>query len=154
VSRPPLACADRSGFLFAHACDQPAVGACGICGKPICVQHTRTTASGPTCITCMRGDTDRDSDGDGDHDHGTSRTSSDDVLEPGSERGGQSGGAGASGEWSPGPAAASRADDPYFFPGVNRAAYYDAEDHAAFEAPTGGDDDADVEGPETDTGAS
>jgi hypothetical protein len=158
VSPPPLTCDDRSGFLFAHACDQPAIGTCSVCAKSICMQHTRATASGPTCITCMRDDTDRDSDHASDH--GTSRTSSDDGPERWAGGEGQSGGAGSSGEWVPGPPAASRADDPYFFPGVERAAYYDAEDHAAFEAPTdvGGDADADVdaevESPETDTGAS
>ena len=161
MSRSPLACADRSGFLFAHSCDRPAIGACSVCGKAICVEHTRNTASGPTCISCMRGETDRDSSGDSGHDHGTSHESSDNVPESGPAREGQSGGAGSSGEWSPDPSVASRADDPYFFPGVDRAAYYDAEDHAAFEAPTavGGDadvagGDADVEGTETDTGAS
>ena len=160
MSPPPLTCADRSGFLFAHACDQPAIGACSVCGKAICVEHTRTTASGPTCITCMRDDTDRDSDRDSDRDHDrrSSGTSSDDVPESGWVREGQSGGAGSSGEWAPGAPTASREDDPYFFPGVERAAYYDAEDHAAFDAPTdvGGDAgaDADVEDSETDTGAS
>lgn len=154
MSRPPLTCADRSGFLFAHACDRPALGACSTCGKSICVEHMRTTASGPTCISCMRGTTDRDPDHASDH--GTSRTSSDDAPERWAGGEGQSGGAGSSGEWSPGSPEASREDDPYFFPGVERAAYYDAEDHAAFEAPTdvGGDADADLEGPETDTGAS
>jgi len=49
----PLACDDRSGFLFAHACDRPAAGACSVCGKPICTQHTRMSAQGPTCITCL-----------------------------------------------------------------------------------------------------
>ena len=166
MSRSPLACADRSGFLFAHACDRPAIGACSVCGKAICVQHTRNTASGPTCITCVRGADDRDSDHSSDLDHGTSRSSSSssspsDAPERWAGAEGQSGGAGSSGEWSPDPSVASRADDPYFFPGVDRAAYYDAEDQAAFEAPTavGGDadvagGDADVEGAETDTGAS
>ena len=49
----PLGCDDRSGFLFAHACDRPAAGACSVCGKPICTQHTRMSAQGPTCITCL-----------------------------------------------------------------------------------------------------
>lgn len=51
----PLACADRSGFLFAHACDRPAAGACSRCGTPICAEHTRMGAQGPTCITCLHG---------------------------------------------------------------------------------------------------
>jgi hypothetical protein len=56
----PLGCGDRSGFLFAHACDRPAAGACSVCGKPICIEHTRMGAQGPTCITCLRGDADDD----------------------------------------------------------------------------------------------
>jgi len=64
VSRP-LACADRSGFLFAHACDRPAAGACSLCHKPICSEHTRMGARGPTCITCLGGE-DRDDETDAD----------------------------------------------------------------------------------------
>ena len=55
----PLGCADRRGFLFAHACDRPAAGACSLCHKPICTEHTRMAARGPTCIGCLR---------DGEHD--------------------------------------------------------------------------------------
>jgi hypothetical protein len=62
----PLACADRSGFLFAHACDQPAAGTCSLCHKPICMQHTRVSAQGPTCITCLHGAGHEDSDADED----------------------------------------------------------------------------------------
>lgn len=64
----PLACADRSGFLFAHACDRPAAGACSVCHKPICAEHTRMSKAGPTCITCLRDDDDDDKDVDGDDD--------------------------------------------------------------------------------------
>ena len=153
MSRPPLTCADRSGFLFAHACDGPAVGVCSVCGKPICVQHTRTSASGPTCISCLRGYTD-DDDRSRDRDHRTGRSSSDDPAARAPAPEGQFGGAGAGGEWE-GPPGTARADDPYFFPGADRAAYYDAEDHAAFDAPAGaGGDEPDVDAAETDTGAS
>jgi hypothetical protein len=64
----PLACGDRSGFLFAHACDRPAAGACTLCGTPICVEHTRMGAQGPTCITCLRGDSDSEVDGEAEGD--------------------------------------------------------------------------------------
>ena len=62
----PLACADRSGFLFAHACDRPAAGACSLCSKPICTEHTRMGSQGPTCVTCLRGEGDVDTDADDD----------------------------------------------------------------------------------------
>ena len=151
---PLLLCADRSGFLFAHACDEPAIGACSVCGKAICVRHTRSTASGPTCITCVRGTS--DSSPDHSSDHGTSSGASDATPEQWAGGEGQSGGAGSSGEWSADAPPASRADDPYFFPGVERAAYYDAEDQAVFDAPPDAGDDAGAEGAETetDTGAS
>jgi hypothetical protein len=105
-----LTCADRSGFLFAHACDRPAAGTCSLCHKAICLEHTRMTASGPTCITCMRSDREADVEDD--------------------DAGGE--------------------DDPYFQPGVDRAAYYDADDYRAFDpaAPET------PEEPETATGAS
>jgi hypothetical protein len=154
VSRPPLSCADRSGFLFAHACDRPAVGACGVCGKPICMQHTRTTASGPTCIACLREQQHEDDDRSWDRDHGGSRAHAEDRAEPAaSAPEGQFGGGGAGGEWQTDPATAARADDPYFYPGTDRAAHYDADDYAAFDAPKGaGGGEADAD--ETDTGAS
>jgi hypothetical protein len=46
-------CEDRSGFLFAHACDRPATGACSHCGKQICIEHTRFEGGTPLCVTCM-----------------------------------------------------------------------------------------------------
>ena len=150
---PPLVCADRSGFLFAHACDRPATGACSVCGKAICVQHTRMRATGPTCIGCLRDERDEPDDRDGELTITRSSRSSDDppggAEAPEGHFGG--GGAGAGGEW-PGPESAARADDPYFFPCADRAAYYDADDHAAFDAP--GEPDAEGAGADTDTGAS
>lgn len=176
MSRPPLLCADRSGFLFAHACDRPAVGACSSCGKAICMEHARMASAGPTCITCLRGESDpdrdrshsstRDRDSDSSSSSGPSTDESPQGMVVG---GGKSGGAGASGDWQEGPPEVARADDPFFFQGVNRAAYYDADDHAAFDTlaiggdggdtgdtAAGGDDDrdADSEAPDTDTGAS
>ena len=64
----PLACADRSGFLFAHACDRPAAGTCSVCHKPICTEHTRMGSQGVTCVSCLRGDDDDDVDGGTDSD--------------------------------------------------------------------------------------
>jgi len=103
----PLACADRSGFLFAHACDRPAAGACSVCHKPICTEHTRMAARGPTCITCLR---DSDDDEDNDADDGAAAHDDDDST-PGR------------GE-----------DDPYFYGGrAAAAAQYDADDYRAFD---------------------
>lgn len=151
MSRPPLVCADRSGFLFAHACDRPAAGVCTVCGKPICAQHTRVGATGPTCIGCLRGGA---GDELRDRDHSSTRASdaSDDreaVTREAPE--GRFGGGGAGGQW-PEAGSAARADDPYFFPGVDRAAYYDADDHAAFDVPA--EPDAAGAAGDTDTGAS
>jgi hypothetical protein len=114
----PLACGDRSGFLFAHACDRPAAGACTMCGTPICVEHTRMGAQGPTCITCLRGRGDVEADAELDDD-------------------------GADGPEG------RREDDPYFYGGKERAAYYDADDYRAFESTPD-----EPRGLETDTGAS
>jgi hypothetical protein len=102
VSRP-LACADRSGFLFAHACDRPAVGACSVCHQPICLEHTRMGKTGPTCITCLRGDEDDDSDADAD--------SGDDETTPG--RG--------------------EDDPYFYGGDERAAGYYDADDYRAFD---------------------
>lgn len=60
-----MTCQERSGFLFAHACDRLSAYGCGVCGKPICVEHTRMGTSGPTCIGCVLVDqpqTDSDDD--------------------------------------------------------------------------------------------
>lgn len=49
-----MTCEERSGFLFAHACEEPAVWPCALCGKNVCMLHTRVTDAGNTCITCAR----------------------------------------------------------------------------------------------------
>jgi hypothetical protein len=46
-------CQERSGFLFAHACDRPAVYHCTHCAKAICLEHTRVGEAGPMCIGCV-----------------------------------------------------------------------------------------------------
>ncbi len=168
----PLACGDRSGFLFAHACDRPAASACSVCGRPICIEHTRLGATGPTCISCLRGEPRDDSvhDRHDSVDRSGGSGAPDVAGETGPARAGQFGGAGASALWQQREgerAEPARADDPYFFGGgPDRAAYYDADDYRAFDAVTaasaaespgggaagdpGGGDDA----PDTDTGAS
>jgi hypothetical protein len=107
-------------------------------------------STGPTCIGCLRDDPDDRTD----RDNMRSSRSSDgpqSVAQAPDAPEGHFGGGGAGGEW-PGTESAARADDPYFFPGVDRAAYYDADDHAAFDAP--GEPDAEGGAPDTDTGAS
>ncbi len=47
------ACADRSGFLFSHACDRPALSQCAACGKSICAEHVRPSEEGFVCVTCL-----------------------------------------------------------------------------------------------------
>ena len=168
----PLACGDRSGFLFAHACDRPAAGACASCGRPICVEHTRMGPAGPTCIACLRDPTDHDRTGSSGDTGGSSTSGSEaraaEAAGPASQ--GDFGGAGASAYWqqregervAAGEPGATRPDDPYFFDGgPDRAAYYDADDYRAFDAVTaaaaadsaGDAGEADA-APDTDTGAS
>ena len=164
MSRLPTVCADRSGFLFAHACDRPPASVCATCGKPICLEHTRMTQAGPTCITCLRrqdDDTASDcSDSSRSSGSGTS-TSTDSEAEPDFRpAGGQFGGAGATAEWGAEAPAAAR-EDPYFYgAAADRESYYDADDFRAFDVATAAaaaadaDQDTETDAPETDTGAS
>jgi len=162
----PLACGDRSGFLFAHACDRPATGACAVCGRPICIEHTRMGSAGPTCISCLRGE----SAGDRDRSTGSDSTTSGDRAgvapeDSGAPPEGHFGGAGASASWPAQEgerAELAKSDDPYFFGGgPDRASYYDADDYRAFDVVTAASaaeaagDAGEADGaPDTDTGAS
>jgi hypothetical protein len=47
-------CQERSGFLFAHGCDQPATSMCAECGKTVCQRHTRVTTRGDCCVSCAK----------------------------------------------------------------------------------------------------
>jgi hypothetical protein len=158
MSQRPLHCGDRSGFLFAHACDHPPAGACSRCGKPICVEHTRTSPTGPTCISCLR-DRDRDrtsSDSSSSSSSSSSRSGTTAAAAAaGAVAAGTFGGAGATGAWT-GPGEGGARDDPYFYGGeVASAAYYDADDFRAFDATVAAADAASAaDAPETDTGAS
>lgn len=147
-----ITCADRSGFLFAHACDRIATGQCSRCAKPICVEHTRMTDAGATCVSCVRDDWDRERDHTSDDRDSASSGGSSTAREPGFiPAGGQFGGAGADTEWPEGAAPKeARADDPYFYAGP---AAYDADDYRAFE-PAAAGDDTDADSLESDTGAS
>jgi hypothetical protein len=166
-SRPPLGCADRSGFLFAHDCDRPVAGQCARCGKPICVEHTRMSEDGPTCIACLRQRDDDDDRRDDRRDSDTNRSSASSDSSRASEdstafvpAGGAFGGAGAGDEWAAREDAPSqRADDPYFYgTAEDRASYYDADDFRAFDvaaaAAGAGTESETGDDVETDTGAS
>jgi hypothetical protein len=45
-------CEDRSGFLFAHACDRVATVSCTACGKHVCALHLRGEGGRPLCVAC------------------------------------------------------------------------------------------------------
>ena len=47
-------CEDRSGFLFAHACDRVASISCEACQKHVCPQHLRGEGGRPLCVACAR----------------------------------------------------------------------------------------------------
>jgi hypothetical protein len=148
-----LQCGDTSGFLFSHPCDRLATGQCATCGKPICIEHTRLTAMGPRCVTCLR-----DEQADREHDDDRTGTSIEaqgapaTVDEPPASEG-RFGGAGASAGWTAEQAAAA-GTDPHFYGGP--AAWgepYSAEDRSAFE-PAVLPDDPDAGAIESDPGGS
>lgn len=45
-------CQERIGFLFAHACDRPAVAKCGKCGKVVCEAHLLQEGEERACASC------------------------------------------------------------------------------------------------------
>ena len=48
-------CAERSGFLFAHACPQPAAYTCNQCQKRVCGGHLKADGEGEElCTSCAR----------------------------------------------------------------------------------------------------
>jgi hypothetical protein len=46
-----MRCRERSGFLFAHACDRGATQKCTQCQKDICKEHVRP---GTICVSCEK----------------------------------------------------------------------------------------------------
>ena len=66
-NNPP--CAERSGFLFKHACKRPGVMQCSQCAKQICHEHT-TKGQGNTtvCVSCLKS-TGKSSYGSSSHRH-------------------------------------------------------------------------------------
>ncbi|MBI2207501.1 MAG: hypothetical protein HYU41_27025 [Candidatus Rokubacteria bacterium] len=152
MSQPAaLQCEDHSGFLFSHPCDRLATGQCVTCGKAICVEHTRLTETGPRCVSCLRHEQWQH---DSEHTTTATTTSEPETTEPAAPaRAGAFGGGGATQAWSAEQAMAA-GDDPHFVGGPAAwQAQYDAEDHAAFEAPAAAAEafDTDIE---SDTGAS
>ncbi len=47
-------CLETSGFLFSHACSQPATGGCQKCAKHVCAKHTHPTPNGYMCTSCAK----------------------------------------------------------------------------------------------------
>jgi len=45
-------CEDRSGFLFAHACERVSTVSCTACGKHVCALHLRGEGGRPLCVAC------------------------------------------------------------------------------------------------------
>lgn len=43
------------GYLVPHRCDNPALGACGKCGRGYCDEHTSQTGNGRVCLACLQG---------------------------------------------------------------------------------------------------
>ena len=44
-----MRCKERSGFLFAHACDHVVATHCTRCGKSVCADHVRPSG---LCVSC------------------------------------------------------------------------------------------------------
>ncbi len=50
-------CRYKRGFLFLRDCAEPAVGACSICGRPICLAHQAPSTDGSmACLECAATD--------------------------------------------------------------------------------------------------
>jgi hypothetical protein len=47
-----MKCHCQTGFLSPEPCSQPAAGACGLCGQPICLMHSVAGANGSACPAC------------------------------------------------------------------------------------------------------
>ncbi len=47
-------CREDAGILFQRKCNQPAVGQCGQCNKPICQTHGRNYWQSVACVSCLR----------------------------------------------------------------------------------------------------
>ncbi len=59
-----MTCQERSGFLFSHDCDLPAIASCEKCARRICSAHQRFANGRSMCISCERalGRTEEDRD--------------------------------------------------------------------------------------------
>jgi hypothetical protein len=49
-----MTCQDRTGFLFAHACDRLAAWKCGSCAKEVCDDHMRREGAATLCASCWK----------------------------------------------------------------------------------------------------
>ena len=68
---PEGACEEGTGFLFTHACGQPAAASCPRCGKRLCDAHLVAEGGELLCATCAEAE-----DGDDEGAEGGSTTDS------------------------------------------------------------------------------
>ena len=47
-----MSCQARAGLLVLRMCGEPAVGACGTCGRPLCLMHQVMGGMGMACPEC------------------------------------------------------------------------------------------------------
>lgn len=47
-----MSCQARAGLLVLRMCGEPAMGACGTCGRPLCMLHQVMGGAGMTCPEC------------------------------------------------------------------------------------------------------
>lgn len=47
-------CEERSGFLFAHDCEEPVAERCSTCNKSVCQSHAHPAAGGLQCTSCAK----------------------------------------------------------------------------------------------------
>ena len=47
-------CQEKAGFLFNHVCGEPAVLNCEVCGKAVCLKHSRRINNQSICIACAK----------------------------------------------------------------------------------------------------
>ncbi len=68
-SDPLPACQQEGGFLFAHACGQPAGAQCMRCGKQVCDAHLMMEEGEMLCPTCAEQNEDDGEGGSESSDH-------------------------------------------------------------------------------------
>ena len=52
--QPVKRCSERSGFLFAHDCEEPPSHQCKVCGNFVCDRHLYNDERGEVCLACHK----------------------------------------------------------------------------------------------------